>query len=81
MEEEKKKKVLFLFGAGCEGKGQFGLPSGAEFAKGTILAKGAKELYDKINKSGVYQMDNNKVHHYIQHLQLQMEQLKYFLDQ
>ena len=38
------KKIAFIFGAGCEGNGQIGLPSGVEFQRTTILAKNAVSL-------------------------------------
>lgn len=38
------KKIAFIFGAGCEGNGQIGLPSGVEFQRNTILAKNAVSL-------------------------------------
>lgn len=33
------RKITILFGAGAEGKGQFGLPSGKDFKRDVILAK------------------------------------------
>lgn len=62
--KDEKKKVVFLFGAGCEGKGQLGLPSGLDFAKGTLLANGAKELYEKLNGMNEYVMHNDKLIHH-----------------
>lgn len=44
-----EKNIVFFFGAGCEGPGQFELPSGTEFKKMTIQAKGAKKMYEFLN--------------------------------
>ena len=42
-------KITFLLGAGCEGKGQIGMSSGAEFQRKTILAKNVKDLINNLN--------------------------------
>ncbi|WP_026836070.1 hypothetical protein [Eubacterium xylanophilum] len=44
-------KITFLMGAGCEGKGQIGLSSGAEFQKETLLARRSKELANILNNN------------------------------
>ena len=46
-----KMRITFLFGAGCEGKGQYGLPSGCEFKRETILASNVKTLFSNLNSS------------------------------
>lgn len=57
---ERKKKICFLFGAGCEGNGQIGLPSGANFKKDIVLSKEMNSLYKKINNSNV-KMQNSAI--------------------
>ena len=42
--EENKTKITILFGAGAEGKGQFGLPSGNQFKRDLIMGEGTKEF-------------------------------------
>lgn len=42
-------KITFLLGAGCEGKGQIGMSSGAKFQRKTILAKNVKDLINNLN--------------------------------
>lgn len=37
MKNENKKQVMFLFGAGAEGKGNFKLPMGYEYLKGSLF--------------------------------------------
>ena len=46
-----KMRITFIFGAGCEGKGQYGLPSGCEFKRETILASNVKTLFSNLNSS------------------------------
>lgn len=49
---KKKKKVVFLFGAGAEGKGQYGMPSGTTFKREVICAKQKiKEFVKSFNMS------------------------------
>lgn len=57
---ERKKKICFLFGAGCEGNGQIGLPSGANFKKDIVLSKEMNSLYNKINNPNV-KMQNSAI--------------------
>lgn len=50
------KKIGFLFGAGAEGKGQIGLPSGNDFKRDIILAKDVARYANDIlaySKSGI----------------------------
>lgn len=42
--EQKKPKITILFGAGAEGKGQFGLPSGNQFKRDLIMGEGTKKF-------------------------------------
>ena len=49
--DSKKNKIAFLCGAGCEGKSQFELPSGANFKEDILRSKNIKSLYEKINNS------------------------------
>lgn len=53
MKEKKvnKMKISFLCGAGCEGAGQLGLPSGEDFKKDIVLAKDTSEFFNKLNIS------------------------------
>ena len=44
-------KISFLCGAGCEGAGQLGLPSGEAFKKDIVLAKDTSEFFNKLNIS------------------------------
>ncbi|MBR5178062.1 MAG: hypothetical protein IKW90_04615 [Lachnospiraceae bacterium] len=51
-------KIAFLLGAGCEGSGQLGMPSGNDFKRDTILAQDVRKLVDRINiKSKAEQYD------------------------
>lgn len=50
MDENKKQKIAFLFGAGCEGKGQFELPSGIEFLKDTFFCEKTNEIIPALEK-------------------------------
>lgn len=59
-----EKNIVFFFGAGCEGKDQFDLPSGADFKRETILAKDAKALYDFLNDNSDYSPPNGCLLHY-----------------
>lgn len=43
------KSVAFLLGAGCEGNGQLGLPSGSNFKRDTIVANDVSNLIYCIN--------------------------------
>ena len=45
-ETTEKIKYTFLFGAGAEGEGQIGMPSGSNFKKDVILAKGVVDFAD-----------------------------------
>ena len=49
--DSKKNKIAFLCGAGCEGKSQFELPSGANFKEDILRSKNIKSLYERINNS------------------------------
>lgn len=49
MENNGKKTVAFLFGAGCEGKGQIDLPYGSDFKKDIVLGENAKKVYEFVN--------------------------------
>ncbi len=56
------KKVTFLFGAGAESN--FGLPSGAEFKRDTIVAKDVKEFSQNFNTHknfSNYKFDNGTI--------------------
>lgn len=56
-----EKNIVFFFGAGCEGKDQFNLPSGPDFKKETILAKDAKALYDFLNNNSDYSPNTSSI--------------------
>lgn len=49
--EVNKMTISFLCGAGCEGAGQLGLPSGEAFKKDIVLAKDTSEFFNKLNIS------------------------------
>lgn len=49
--EGDKMTISFLCGAGCEGTGQLGLPSGEDFKKDIVLAKDTSEFFNKLNIS------------------------------
>ena len=59
------KSITFLIGAGCEGKEQLELPSGASFKRDTILSRNVTNLIESINinkkqdKSKLYPISNN----------------------
>lgn len=55
------KSVAFLLGAGCEGKGQLELPSGAGFKRDTIVARNASELIYAINSATKPQIKNGPI--------------------
>ena len=57
------KNIVFLFGAGVEGKNQFDLPSGMEFKKGTIVSKNISEFYKAINKGDSTINNRPLLHH------------------
>ncbi len=59
-----KKKVVFLFGAGCEGKGQLGFPSGSEFKREIICADGVSKLFKMINPYSSYVINEGKFLHH-----------------
>ena len=61
------KKICFLIGAGAEGKGQLYLPNGKDFKKDIILAEKTKNIYNKINKSNSYIINNEKIIHHKAH--------------
>ena len=44
------KSIAFLLGAGCEGFGQLGLPSGKTFKRDTIIANRVADLIYSINE-------------------------------
>ena len=56
-----KKQITFLLGAGCEGRGQLGLPSGNSFKRDTIVAKDVTELIYAINKKNVPEIKNGTI--------------------
>ena len=53
-----KKKIAFLFGAGCEGKGQLDIPSGADFKKDIVLSENVEKTFDAINFTDTYKIKN-----------------------
>lgn len=46
-------KITFLFGAGAEGKHQYGLPSGADFNVDLLVSKNGFEFFKALNKSDI----------------------------
>lgn len=44
-------KISFLFGAGAEGKGQYGLPSGASFNRDLLVSENGSDFFRALNKA------------------------------
>lgn len=57
----KKYKIAFLCGAGCEGFGQMGLPSGSSFKKDIVLSNDARFFFDKLNSNKDFSMKNGAI--------------------
>lgn len=50
--------ITFLFGAGAEGKGQFEMPSGADFKKDLIVPKGVKSFSEAVLSKTDYRIND-----------------------
>ena len=55
------KDITILFGAGAEGKGQLGFPSGAEFKRDIILGENVSRFFNSFITNTDYRMNNRKL--------------------